>query len=324
MSLKESLKGIYCNENFCKFLIILDALLWGFSYLVIKDVVNKIEVGWMLAIRFLVGALIIYAFTYKKINSNFNKENIWFGVVLGLYGFGGYLTQNIGITFTTPGKNAFLTGTYSVMVPFVAYAMGLGKPERYNVVGAFVALIGLGFVALDNGFPLNIGDVLTLICALFYSLQIVTVFKQGTGMDVATTTFWEFVVMGVGSLVWAMVKETPPNFATFVTTDYLQLAYICLICSIFGIATSNHAFQYVDPTAGGLLASLESPFGVIFSVWLGYEVLTGRLLLGFALILVGVVFSEGGPAIIAWFNKKYKHVEEVEVEEVLTLSQETE
>lgn len=299
MSLLASVRHLYDSQPVCKFILILNAVLWGYSFLVMKDVVAKIPVGWLLALRFIPAALLVFLLTYKKILSHLDKRTIIFGLGLGFLGWAGYITQTIGLTFTTPGKNAFLTGVYSVLVPFCAWAIGLGKPERYNVVGAIVALVGLGFVALDNGFPLNIGDALTLVGAFFFALQMAEVSKRGPGMDVAAITFWEFIALGFASLIWGVISEPIPEFASFTWSDWGVLAFLSVVCSCFTIITTNHAFIHVDPTAGALLSSLESPLGVIFSVLLGYELLTGRLILGFALILAGVLFSEGGPWIIA-------------------------
>ena len=304
MTIIDKMRLVYNNETFCKFLLVLTAIVWGSSYFLIKDIIQIIDVGWLLAIRFLMSSAFLFLIAYKKILAHLDYDTIILGVILGAFGFGGYLAQNVGLIFTTPGKNAFLTGTFAVIVPFVAWAAGMGRPERNNVVGAILAVLGLGFVALDSsstGF--NIGDALTLVCACFYAMQTVEVAKRGSGINIVCVTFWEMLVMGLLYLGYALVVDDLPQLSKLTPNNYLVLFYLSIICSFLVLMFCNHAYTKVNPSAGAVLSSLESPFGVAFSVAFGYEVLTARLLCGFALILIGVIFSEAGPSIVQYFQK---------------------
>ena len=283
---------------FNKLLIVVCALAWGFSFFLMKDVTAEFPVFWLLLIRFGLAALIMLAVFHRRIRASLNAGVIRTGVVLGVFYGLAYVFQTFGIVYTTPGKNAFLTGVYCVLVPFCAWALGRGRPKRTSLIAAFVSLVGMGLVMLDNGLPLNVGDLLTLVGAVFYALEMVIVAAEGRDKDVWALTFWQFLTIAVIVAVGAAVTERPPALSLFTPKNVVSLAFLVVVCSFATLAVLNYALTKVDPAAGSLLSSLESPSGVAFSVAFGYESLTPKLLAGFALIFCGIVCSEAGDRII--------------------------
>lgn len=279
---------------FCKLLILACALAWGFSFLIMKDVTALFPVFWLLLVRFSVAAFLMLAIFWKRIRANFSKGVIKAGIVLGIFYGAAYIFQTFGVVYTTPGKNAFLTGIYCVLVPFCSWAMGQGKPKTKSLVAAGVALVGMGLVVLDNGFPLNIGDMLTLVCAVFYALEMAVVAIEGRGKDVWALTFWQFLTISLIMLVGTLAVEQPPAPELFTPSNVAALVFLAVVCSFATLALLNYGMTKVDPASGSLLSSMESPSGVAFSVAFGYETLTPKLLLGFVLIFCGILYSELG------------------------------
>jgi drug/metabolite transporter (DMT)-like permease len=294
----EKVRRLADSSSFCKLLLVGCALTWGFSFFVMKDAVSQFPVFLLLSTRFVSAALIMLVVFWRRIRAHLDRQTVVAGLVIGVFSWAGYAFQTFGLTLTTPGKNAFLTGCYCVLVPFCMWAAHLGRPERHNVVAAFVCLCGLGLVALDGGFPLNLGDLLTLVGAVFYAFQMVAVNRWGQSHDVWAITFWQFVVMGVASVACSLATETAPPASVWSASNICVLAFLAVVCSFGCLAAMNHAFTKVDPTAGALLSSLESPSGVAFSVAFAGEALTPRLVAGFALIFCAIAFSEAGPAIV--------------------------
>lgn len=297
LPVKERLKRLAGSAGFCKVLLVCCALIWGSSFFLMKDVMDLVAPFWLLTIRFTMAAVLMLAVFWKPFVRHRDRRTIVVGLVIGFLEWAGYAVQTLGLTMTTPGKNAFLTGTYCVMVPFCAWLLGMGRPKRYDVAAAFVCLAGLALVALDNGFPLNAGDLLTLLGAVFYALQLVVVSKEGQELDVWAITAWQFIVMAVASLACALAWEQAPAVSTLLEPGvFWPFVYFGVVCSFVCLTVLNYAFTKVDPTEGGILSSLESPSGVFFSVLAGREFLTGRLVCGFALIFLAVLISNGYPA----------------------------
>ena len=199
--------------------------------------------------------------------------------------------QTLGLTDTTAGKNAFLTGTYCVLVPFISYAVNREPLTRYNLGAALLCLTGIALVALDN-LTVQTGDLLTLVGALFFALQIVTVSKFGANLDVMALTFWMFLSIGAGCLAAFPFVEAAPPASAWTPQLVATIAFLVLVCTFLGLMVQNLGLAHVPSSTGSLLLSLESPSGVFFSVVLAGEMLSGRLIAGFALIFLAIVLSE--------------------------------
>lgn len=285
-----------------KFLLLACAVIWGISFSSMKDVVAQIPTFWLLAIRFTMAAVLCAVVFHRQLARHLDRTTIRVGLTLGALEWAAYVLQTWGLTMTTPGKNAFLTGTYCVLVPFCAMALGMGKPRRYDLVAAFICLGGLALVALDNGFPLNAGDLLTLLGAVFFAFQLVEVNREGQRLDVFAITTWQFIFMAVASWVCTPF-EVAPTAAVFTPGNILQLLFLGVVCSFVALTVMNFSMARVDPAEGALLCSVESPSGVAYSVLAGHELLTGRLALGFTLIFLAILISNGWPALrerIGW------------------------
>ena len=273
-------------------LIIIATLIWGSSFVVVKDTTDAISPAWILVVRFFMGAAILALVFLKKRELYFKREYVCFGALFGAALFCAYYFQTVGITDTTPGKNAFLTAVYCVLVPFIAWALAHKRPNRFNVVAALLALVGMGHVCLDSGLSLGFGDGMTLVCAVFYALHIVLVAKFSQGRDIFVLTMWQFFFVGVIALVVGGLFEPMPDWTSVDGGTWAALAYLGVACTAVALLFQNIAQKHLAPSSAALLLSLESPFGVAFSVALGAEVLTTRILVGFAVIFVAILVSE--------------------------------
>lgn len=283
-----------------QFILVLATVIWGSSFVIVKDATATISPAWLIFARFTVAAILLFAFTWKKRRLWFKGEYLFYGALLGLAEFAGYYLQTVGITDTTPGKNAFLTATYCVIVPFAAWVMLGNKPSWLNVLAAFVCLAGIGLISLNGGFTIGWGDALTLSCAVFYAIQIVMVARFAPGRDIYVLTAWMFAVVALSSLAIGVGMEPAPDWMAFDAATWLQLAYLSLVVTALALLLQNIGLAHVPSSTAGLLLSLESVFGVAFSVALGAEVLTLRIVAGFCCVFAGIVISEMAPV---WIDR---------------------
>lgn len=280
-----------------KVLVIIATVIWGSSFVIVKDVTDVVSPAWILVFRFAVAALILAAACFKKRDLYLKKEYIGLGALFGFLLFMGYYLQTIGITDTTPGKNAFLTGTYCVMVPFFAWIVSKRQPKVFNVAAAMLCVAGIGFVSLGDSFSMSFGDALTLCCAVFYGLHICFVSKYSQDKDIYVLTMWQFAFVALYSLVSGALFEPLPQWASLGADTWTSLLYLAIACTTIALLFQNIGQQNLPPATASLLLSLESPFGVAFSVALGAEVLTAKMMLGFALIFFAIVISEVFPSL---------------------------
>ena len=265
------------------------ALIWGSSFIVMKNAVEGVPVFMLLGIRFTVGCLLLTLIFHRRLKS-IGKKQLLHGAVVGTLLFAAYTVQTFGLRETTPGKNAFLTAVYCVLVPFVNWVIFRRRPTGWNWLAAVMCLAGIGLVSLEGDLTMNRGDALTLVGGVFYALHLVAVSRFGEEDDPVMLTMLQFGASAVWCWGLSFMTESMPN--PFPTNAWLELAYLAVFATTAALLLQNVG-QSVTPAApAAILLSLESVFGVVFSVMLGAEGLTAQLVCGFALIFLAVVASE--------------------------------
>lgn len=280
-----------------KLMIVAATLIWGSSFVVMKDSIEIMEPSWLVGIRFFLTGIILLVIFHKRVAKALNRRTFIAGATLGALIFGAYWFQTVGLDHTTPGKNAFLTATYCVLVPFLAYAVTKRKPTVYNIAAAFVCIIGIGFVSLtgSDSLELGLGDALTLVCGVLFAVHIVATSKFAADLDVLVLTAYQFLVGGILGIIVGAITEPVPTPACLDPTFLFSMFYLIVFCSCIAMGFQNVALGHVSPSQAAILLSLESVFGVIFSVILYGEQLTIMLVIGFVLIFASIILSEAFP-----------------------------
>jgi len=268
------------------------AIIWGSSFFIMKGAVDIIPTFYLLAIRFTGGAVLLALVCWKKWRRHFTKDYLWRGAVIGAFLFLAYSVQTFGLMGTTPSKNAFLTAVYCVLVPFLYWIAVKKRPDRYNILAAVLCVAGVGLVSLTNDFTITWGDGLTLVCAFFYAAHIVAVAKVSPAKDIYLLTVFQFAFAALYAWICgALFQELPPT--SVISSDLIiQMAYLVVMATTVALLFQNVGQVWSDPSSAAVILSLESVFGVLFSVLFYGDPVTGQLLAGFALIFVAVVCSE--------------------------------
>ena len=275
-------------------MLLMAAMIWGAGYIFSKMATNaNMQAGLINAIRGFIYAGIAFLFFHKAI-LKMTKVDLRLGLVAGFINFLGYQFQTWGLRFTTPSNNAFLTAVYVVIVPIIIWLMYKRRPERKSYLAIIIAIIGMGFLTniLANGFTLHIGDLLTLISAFFYALQIVYFGMRATNTNPFVLSFMMGITQGGFGLIWTLLFE----YASYGAINWqagLWPVIVLGIVSSFGAQTLQIVGQrFTDPTPAGLILMTESMFGSIFSVVLGFEPFTVHLLLGGILIIIAILIMQ--------------------------------
>ncbi|MDO4983737.1 MAG: DMT family transporter [Eubacteriales bacterium] len=277
-------------------------LIWGTSFVVLKNTLDSISVMWVLAIRFVIASVLLLLFASKKLK-NMDRKSFWGSVLIGVCLALAYIVQTYGLKYTTPGKNSFLTSVYCILVPFFAWGFFHRKPGVHNVLGAVICVAGIGFVALDSGFGnINIGDALTLACGIFYALQIILMEQYISGCDSLSVSAVEFSTSAVICLVGALLFEPAPTYIP--SNQILSLLYMGAMCTALCFFLQAWGMKYVPSSTAAMIMTLEAVFGTVFSVIVYHEQVTSRLFIGFVLIFFAVVISETGGELLRKLKKQ--------------------
>ena len=278
-------------RKLAKPMLFMAAFIWGSSFFIMKDALDQMPVQYLLAIRFTIGAVLLGLVCGKKWR-RCTRDYVWRGAVMGAFLYLAYSIQTYGLAQTTPSKNAFLTAVYCVLVPFLYWAFARVRPDRYNVLAALLCVAGVGLVSLSGDLTVTAGDALTLLCAVFYASHIVAVAKVSPGKDIYLLTVFQFAFAGLFAWMGGLLTETFPAQALTRPEVLLPLAYLGVMATTVALLFQNVGQVWSDPASASVILSLESVFGVLCSVLFAGDQVSGRMLLGFALIFVAVVCSE--------------------------------
>lgn len=269
--------------------LLLAAMIWGSAFFVMKNAVDVIPTWMLLGIRFTMGAMVLGAVFFRRLRKL--RASTWLrGAALGVLLCAAYGVQTFGLMETTPGKNAFLTTVYCILVPFLGWA-ALGKrPTGYNALAAALCLGGIGLVSLTGDFSIGRGDLLTLVSGVIYAAHILALGRFSRGEDTALLTLTQFAAAALMAWICSLATETAP--AALPDGAMAELVYLGVFSTALALLMQSVGQKITPPAPAAILLSLESVFGVLFSVLFYGEVVTPRLGAGFALIFLAVVVSE--------------------------------
>ncbi len=277
------------KANLGRTCLILTTLIWGSSFVILKSALDSITPLWVLAIRFSGAAILMLIACLPRLKK-LDKRYVTGGCLMGLCLAAAYIVQTYGLVYTTPGKNAFLTTTYCILVPFLYWAISGKRPDKYNIIAALVCLVGVGFVCLGNDLSINVGDMLTILCGLFYGLHIIVTSRTAENRDPVLITMLQFATAAVVCFIGAVLFEPAPH--DIGSGTWLSIAYMTFICTGLCYILQTVGQKYTPPSQTAVILTLESVFGSAISVILGVESLTFNIALGFFLIFIAIITSE--------------------------------
>ncbi|MBI1803454.1 MAG: DMT family transporter [Ignavibacteriae bacterium] len=275
-------------------------IIWGSTFVITKSLLEAYPPYLYTAVRFLLSALILVPFFAKRIRAT-TRSAIRHGIVLGIFLFIGFVTQTVGLKYTTASKSAFFTGMLTVLTPIVHVIAQKYLPLQHrairvgNILG--VALAGLGLYLLTSpvGGSFNVGDGLTLICALMFACYIVYLDYASSEPDMIQITFVMFLVCGLLASVFALGEE---GVAVDFSTKYiLAMLYLIVFATVITMALQNRYQGDTTPTRTAVIFAIEPVVAGIFAYVVRGEMIGVAGMIGGGMILLGLFASEFSDAV---------------------------
>ena len=270
-------------------------VIWGSAFIAQSVGMDKIgpftfqAVRCFLAVVFLFPASALFS-KGKPFWKSWADPALWrSGVICGLALFAASSLQQIGLVYTDAGKAGFLTAMYIVFVPFLGLFLGQ-KPGRNALLSLIPAIVGLYLLSCTSVSGINKGDVLLLLCAVAFSVQILLIDRHCAGLDGLKLNCIQALVAAVLSVPWALLTETVD--ASRIASCWLPLGYAGVLSMGVAYTLQIVGQKRVAPSAAALLMSLESVFAALFGWLLLHETMTGAEVLGCALVFAAVVISQ--------------------------------
>lgn len=260
------------------------AAMWGISFVWMKDILDQQDVYSFLACRFFVAALAMLIARPKvvaKINLRVLSIGGAAGAALGL----GYIFQTLGLERTTPAITGFITGLYVVLTPLIGVFL---LRDRLTAAAWFyigLATVGLGILSI-SGWSIGFGEILVLVSALLFAIHIILLGRWSSHFDTYTLTFVQLSTCALVSGIPAVTNgfQAPPDKQTWGV-----VIFTALFATFFAFIIQTWSQARISATKVAVILTTEVVFAALFSVALGAEPLTARILIGGSMVLVSMI-----------------------------------
>ena len=287
-------------------LMLLAAAIWGFAFVAQRECMETMGPFLFNTARFFIGAVFLFPIVWylsKKNKAPTGKETstkkiIIAGTVAGLFLFTASSFQQVGIQYTTAGKAGFITGLYIFFVPLIGIFLGQ-KTGSGTWLGAFIAVIGLYLLSVNEDFSIARGDLLQLICAVFFAAHVLVIGYVAKRMDPLKLSLIQYFVSGVLSFFIAVAIEVI-TWQMIVDTA-IPLLYAGIMSIGVGYTLQVVAQQHAKSSHAAIILGLEGAFAVLGGWLILDENLSTRGLIGCVLMLSGMFLSQLLPRLR--FNK---------------------
>lgn len=287
--MKEQFKGVL--------LLLLTAIIWGVAFVAQKEGMGYVGPFTMQSTRFFLSGLVLLPFALAgrkqqaalRQKTGMRKRDVLLrGVICGVLLCFASVVQQFGLVYTSVGKSAFITALYIALVPLAGIFLRR-KIAANTWIGVGIAVVGLYFLCISGGTPINIGDVLTLISAFFFTAQILYIDHVGNSVDgvqlSCIQSFTVSILAGIG-----MIFERPTWDALLAC--WLPICYAGILSGGVAYTLQILGQQRTNPTLASLLMSLEAVFAALGGWLILHQALTARELIGSALMMAAIVLTQ--------------------------------
>ncbi|HKM01600.1 MAG TPA: DMT family transporter [Sedimentibacter sp.] len=286
--------------------LLLVTLAWGISYYLVDLSLEDMGPFTLNTNRFIIAFVIAVIFTFPKLK-NISKNTFKFSLLLGGALVFVYIGATFGTKYTSLSNVGFLCGLTVIFTPIISAIIYKKLPSRKQTMVIFMSFIGIALLTLKDNFSINydnlVGDLLCIMCALFYAFHLLITEKAVIFEDVDPLQLGvlQLGTTGVFNLILAFIFETPhlPSQAAY----WGPVLFLSIFCTGVAFVVQCVAQQYTEASHVGIIFSLETVFAGIVAFVLANEVLSFQSYFGAALMIASVFIMEIDFTKFKIFNK---------------------
>lgn len=270
--------------------MLLVAVIWGFTFPMVKGATESYPVFSFLAVRFAIASVGLLLLTWRSLR-HVPRKWVMFGLITGLVNFAGFALQTYGLQTVAPGRTAFITGLYGALVPLMLAVIGRGKVSRVMWVAIGLSVAGLMLLFWhDLTFNLTLGDGLIVLCAIAFAAQIVMVGSFPRDLDpMPMATLQALACLGT-AVVFALMTDHP--LPTLPVDTLGAAVFTGLAATALALAVQSWAQRHTPTSHAALIFCTEPVWGAIAGVAMFGEKFTPIAVLGCGLMLASMVVPD--------------------------------
>lgn len=298
-------------------LLLLTAFIWGVAFVAQSVGMDSVEGFTFNGIRTLIGGIVLLPFVLFRDKKSaktmtdvqlaerkaLNKKTLLYGAIIGVVFCAAGNFQQFAFNYTTSGKIAFITAMYMFIVPVIGIFLKKKTPVLTWLCVA-LGFVGMFFLCINPSdmTALNRGDLLAIICSVFFAVHILTIEKFAPGVDGVKLSCIQFFVAGTITIVLMFIFENPQISA--IKSAIVPILYAgvlsCGLAYTFQIIGQKHT----EATIASIILSMESVFGVLAAAIVLHEMLSGREILGCVIMFAAIILSQLSEVLTAKIKQK--------------------
>jgi len=273
------------------FLLLTVAISWGVTFLMVQDAIATTPVYAFLFYRFALATIIMFFISYSFFKDT-NIQTILYGIILGVFLFSGFATQTFGLIYTQSSIVAFITGLNVIFVPFLAYMLFKDHVRKNVFIASLIAVVGLYMLTMSGTLSLGIGELLTLICAIFFALQIIFTGKYSRKVNVYVLVFFQFLTVSIFSLIFSFIFDISTFGIEFNYPFYKAVIITAVFATVYAFLIQTYMQQFTTATKTAVILTMEPVSAAFYGYFVGNEILSIVQILGAILIIFATLVAE--------------------------------
>ncbi|MCK5128432.1 MAG: DMT family transporter [Clostridiales bacterium] len=274
--------------------LILVAVIWGSGFIATKMAMDlHVSSSIIMTVRFLIATIFIFHIFRKKLN-DFTRLEFKYGIITGLLLFLAFFAQTIGLEYTVPSNSAFITSTTVVMVPFISWIIISRRPTKRVFLAVLCSIMGIAVLTnlFSTSSQFNIGDALTLLAAFLFACHVSFLEISTKKMTTEKLSFLQFATAAMLSSLSFILIDFESVYKIEVVTGFIPVIYLGIFSTGIAFFIQTKAQKSTNASKVAIILSAEAIFASIFSVILGYELVTSSLIIGGVLVMSAIVIME--------------------------------
>lgn len=281
------------RKSTANIMLVLVTIIWGGGFIATSTALDDLPPFTILMIRFLGAAILPIVISWKAL-CKLSFSTVLKGLFCGAMLFLAFAFQTFGLMYTTPSKNAFLTATNVILVPYLLWLVLKRKPTGKEMLASSMCVIGIALLTLkSDAAQINIGDLLSFICAIFFAAHMIALEKAAPDTDVFAMTALQMISAGILSAIFALSVEGIPK--AIPASASIAIGYSIICSTMLAYLLQTWAQKYTSANHASMILSMEALWASFFSYCFFRETMSPAMLIGAALIFISVIYIEYQP-----------------------------